>query len=99
KHTTGVQELLNKAVFEVLKMIVVYPVEDENKYTDHYGNVLPDALLMPSGSTAEDLARAIHTNLAKGMLYAVNARTKMRLKKDYALKDNDVIRIVSAAKE
>ncbi|MEM3405287.1 MAG: redox-regulated ATPase YchF [Candidatus Micrarchaeaceae archaeon] len=97
--TTGVQELLNKAVFEVLKMIVVYPVEDENKYTDHYGNVLPDALLLPRGSTAADLAMAIHTNLAKGMLYAVNARTKMRLKKDYVLKDNDVIRIVSAAKE
>ena len=32
------------------------------------------------------------------MLYAVDARKKMRLGKDYELKDNDVIKIVSAAR-
>ena len=39
----------------MLDNIVVYPVEDENKYTDHFGNVLPDAVLMKKGSTALDL--------------------------------------------
>lgn len=95
---TNVQDLLNRAVFELLDLIVVYPVEDEHKYTDHTGNVLPDAILIKRGSTAHQLAEKIHTDIAKGMLYAVDARTKMRLAKDYALKDNDVIRIVSSAK-
>jgi ribosome-binding ATPase YchF (GTP1/OBG family) len=44
------------------------------------------------------LAEAIHTDLAAKMLYAFDAKKKLKLAKDYVLKDNDVIRIVSAAK-
>ena len=95
---SDVQETVNRAVFGLLDNIVVYPVEDENKFTDHFGNVLPDAILMRTGSTALDLAATIHTDIAKNMLYAVDARSKRRLGKDYVLKNNDVIRIVSAAK-
>ena len=95
---TGVQDLINTAVFKVLDNVVVYPVEDENKYTDHFGNVLPDAILMRRGSRALDLAGRIHTDLARSMLYAVDAKKKMRLGKDYELRDDDVIKIVSAAK-
>ena len=98
KNGTNVQELLNRATFGLLDNIVVYPVEDENKYTDHFGNVLPDGILIKKGSTALNLAERIHTNIAKGMLYAVDARTKKRLSKEYVLQDNDVIKIVSAAK-
>ncbi|MDE1810660.1 MAG: redox-regulated ATPase YchF [Candidatus Micrarchaeota archaeon] len=95
---TNVQELLNSAVFGTLGNIVVYPVEDEGKYCDHSGNVLPDAILMKSGSTAIELAEKIHTDIAKNMLYAVDARNKKRLAKNYPLQDGDVIRIVSAAR-
>ena len=95
---TGVPELLNAAVFGVLDNIVVYPVEDETHYSDHSGNVLPDAILMKEGSTAYDLAAKIHTDIAKGMKYAIDARTKMRVQKEYALKDGDVIKIVSITK-
>ncbi|MFP3278854.1 MAG: redox-regulated ATPase YchF [Candidatus Micrarchaeota archaeon] len=95
---TGVQQLINSVVFNLLKMIVVYPVEDENKYTDHYGNVLPDAFLVKEGTTAIELAEKIHTSLAKNMIYAVDAKKKMRVPKDYKLKDNDVIKFVSTAK-
>ena len=95
---TGVQQLINSVVFNLLKMIVVYPVEDENKYTDHYGNVLPDAFLVKEGTTAIELAEKIHTSLAKNMLYAVDAKKKIRVPKDYRLKDNDVIKFVSTAK-
>ncbi|MFP3215643.1 MAG: redox-regulated ATPase YchF, partial [Candidatus Micrarchaeota archaeon] len=91
---TGVQQLINSVVFNLLKMIVVYPVEDENKYTDHYGNVLPDAFLVKEGTTAIELAEKIHTSLAKNMIYAVDAKKKMRVPKDYKLKDNDVIKFV-----
>jgi len=95
---TGVQQLINSVVFNLLKMIVVYPVEDENKYTDHYGNVLPDAFLVKEGTTALELAEKIHTSLAKNMLYGVDAKKKIRVPKDYRLKDNDVIKFVSTAK-
>ena len=95
---TGIQELVNEAVFEVAGKIVAYPVENENKYTDHSGNVLPDALLLDKGSTTMDLARVIHTDIADHMLYAIDARTKGRLGKDHTLKDNDVVKIVSAAR-
>jgi ribosome-binding ATPase YchF (GTP1/OBG family) len=95
---TGINELFEKLVFGVLKMVVVYPVEDENKFTDHFGNVLPDAILVKDGSTALELAAKIHTDLARNMLYAIDAKRKTRLAKEYVLKDNDVIRIVSAAK-
>ncbi len=98
RNGTGVQEILNKAYFEVLDNIVVYPVEDENRYTDHFGNVLPDAILMKRGATALDLAERIHTDIAKRMLYAVDARKKVRLSKDYKLNDNDIIKIVTSGR-
>jgi hypothetical protein len=96
--TTGVQELINEAVFGAAKCIVVYPVENESKYSDHFDNVLPDAILMEEGSTAMDLASKIHTDIAKNMLYAIDAKRKIRITKDYRLKDGDVIKIVSAAR-
>ncbi len=97
-HGTGMQRALDSTVFNVLDNIVVYPVEDENKYTDHFGNVLPDAILLKKGSTALDLAVAIHTDLAKHMLYAVDAIRRMRIGKEQELHDGDVVKIVSAAK-
>ncbi len=95
--STGVQELLNRAVFKILKLITVYPVEDHHKYTDHKGNVLPDAYLVEEGTTARQLAYMIHTDLGKTFLYAINAKTGERVGEDYVLKDNDVIKIVAAA--
>jgi ribosome-binding ATPase len=95
--STGVQEAINTAIFSSLKFIVVYPVEDELKLVDKKGNVLPDAHLLPVNSTPRDLAEKIHAEIGKGFLYAIDARSKMRLGADYKLKSNDVIKIVSAA--
>ncbi|MEZ0393919.1 MAG: redox-regulated ATPase YchF [Desulfurococcaceae archaeon] len=94
--STGVQQLLNRAVFEVLGLITVYPVEDANKFTDHSGNVLPDAFLVPKGTTARELAYMVHTDLGEGFLYAINAATKERVGEGYVLNDGDVIKVVSA---
>jgi ribosome-binding ATPase YchF (GTP1/OBG family) len=80
-----------------LKFIVVYPVEDEVRLTDKKGNVLPDARLVPQYSTAKDLARLIHEDLAKGFLYAIDVRTKHQLGAEHKLKNNDIIKIVSAS--
>ncbi len=95
---TGVQQAINRAVFELLDMIIVYPVEDENHYCNKQGDVLPDAFLMRNGSTPHDLAFQVHTDIGKGFLYAVDARTKMRIKENHVLKNGDIIKIVSAAK-
>jgi len=93
---SGVQELINGAAFDLLDLIVVYPVEDEGKFADHFGNVLPDAVLLKRGSTALDLAAKIHTDLAQHFICAINARTRMRVGKEHVLKKGDVIKIVSS---
>ncbi len=94
---TGVQFALNVAVFKLLKMSTVYPVYDPKTLTDKDGNVLPDVHLMPSGSTIADLAREVHTALAKGLLYGIDCRDGIRLPASYKLRDRDVISLVSAS--
>ncbi len=94
--STGVQQVLDKIVFEVLGLIAVYPVEDVKNYCDHNNLVLPDVYLVPKGTTARQLAYMIHTDLGDGFIYAVDGRTKQRLAENYELKDGDVIKIVSA---
>jgi len=95
---TGVQFAINVAIFKLLKMNAVYPVYDPQKLSDHHGNVLPDVFLMPDGATVEDLAREVHSELVKGLLYAIDARTGLRLPANYKLKDRDVLSIVSTTK-
>ncbi|GBC69475.1 Ribosome-binding ATPase YchF [archaeon HR01] len=95
---TGVQFAINVSVFKLLGMSAVYPISDTVKLSDKSGNVLPDVFLMPPGSTVRDLARTVHTELEKGLLYAVDVRTGLRLPGDYKLKDRDVLSIVSATR-
>ncbi len=92
---TGVQQCINRAVFDLLDYIVLYPVEDENKFTDRKGVILPDAFLMKRGSTAHDLAYRVHSDIGESFLFAIDAKSKMRLGEKYELKDGDVIKIVS----
>lgn len=96
--STGVQEAINTAFFKLLNMITVYPVEDLEHLSDHMGRVLPDAYLVPYGTTARQLAYIIHTELGEGFIFAVEAREKKRLGEDYVLRDRDVVSIVSARK-
>ena len=93
--STGIQEALNKAVYELLDQIAVYPVEDEHKFSDHKGNVLPDALLIPKGSTPRDMAYCIHTDIGDGFTHAIDARKNMRIASDQELKQGDIISIIS----
>ena len=95
--STGVQQAIDAATFDLLKQIVVYPVEDENKFANHYGQVLPDAILLPQGAGAYDLAAKIHTDLAKAFVCGVDARTKRKLGRETPLKSGDIVRIVAKA--
>jgi len=94
---TGVQECLEKMVFEILDLIVIYPVEDETKWTDKDGKVLPDAYLMPRNSTARDLAYKVHTDFGENFIRAIDAKTHMTIGASHVLNDGDVIKIVARA--
>ena len=93
---TGVQEGLNRAFFELLQMVAVYPVEDVERLSDHHARVLPDVYLVPFGTTMKELAYLIHSELGEGFIYGLDVRTKRRLGEDYVLRDRDVVRIYSA---
>lgn len=93
---TGVQFALNVAVFKLLRMNAVYPVSDPRKLTDSRGRVLPDVFLVPDGMTVKEFAGLIHSELARGLLYAIDARTGLHLPVDYKVKDRDVLSLVSA---
>lgn len=92
---TGVQEALEKVVNGTLDLIAAYPVEDEHKWSDRKGAVLPNVFLLRKGSTPMDLAAHVHTDLAKNFISAVDAKRRLRVGKDYILNDGDVIKIVS----
>ncbi|MCL1970930.1 MAG: redox-regulated ATPase YchF [Candidatus Bathyarchaeota archaeon] len=97
-NSTGIQEAINTAYFKMLDMITIYPVEDPEHLTNHNGQVLPDAYLVPNGITAHQFAYIIHTELGENFIYAIDARNKRRIGEDAVLKDRDVISIVSAKK-
>ena len=96
---TGVQAIINRVVFDLLDYVVAYPVEDEHKYSDASGRILPDAFLLKNGSTARDLAFAVHSDIGESFLYAVDARTKRRLGEKYALRNNDIIKVVYSSRK
>ena len=95
---TGVQAALDAAVYDLLDMLTVYPVQDAGKWTDGQGNVLPDAFLMRQGATPRDLAYAVHSDIGDGYLHAVDARENRQVSDDYELEEGDVVKIVSTAK-
>ena len=96
---TGVQFAINVAVFKLLKMNSIYPVANEKNLSDKKGRVLPDLLLLKDGATIKDLAKEIHSDLTKGLLYGKDLRYNLRLPIDYQLRDRDVVSIISAAKK
>ncbi|MGQ4892024.1 MAG: redox-regulated ATPase YchF [Candidatus Njordarchaeia archaeon] len=96
--STGVQEVINKSVFDIGNMVAVYPVEDVTKLSDKKGNVLPDVFLVKKGTTVKEFAAKIHSDLAKTFLYAIDVRTKRKIGEDYEVKHRDVIKIVAAAR-
>ncbi len=96
---TGVQFAINIAVFKLLKMNSIYPVANDKTLADRKGRILPDLILLKDGATVKDLAREIHTDLTKGLLYAKDLRYNLRLPVDYQLRDRDVVSLINASKK
>lgn len=93
KFGSGVQEVLNSAVFDKLRYMAIYP--GGSNLADKEGNVIPDCFLMPPGTTALDFAYKLHTDLGKNFIRAIDIKEKKTVGKDYLLKNCDVIEIVS----
>ena len=92
--STGVQEVLDKAVFELLGCVAIYP-GGVSKLEDSEGRCLPDCFLMPPKTTALDFAYKLHTDLGKNFICAKDVKTKKTVGKDYLLQNRDVIEIVA----
>lgn len=91
---TGVQQVLDYVVFNMLSLIAVFPVSN-NKLSDQKGNILPDCFLVPNGITALEFAYKVHTDLGKNFIRAVDIKTKQIIGKEHKLKHLDIIEIVS----
>jgi len=92
--STGVQKVLNSAVFDLLRYVAVFP-GGVNKLEDSEGRVLPDCFLMPPQSTALDFAYRLHTDFGKNFIRAIDVKTKMTIGKEHLLKHRDVIEIIA----
>ncbi len=92
--STGVQQTLDKAVFDLLGYVAVYP-GGVSKLEDSEGRCLPDCFLMPPKSTALDFAYKLHTDLGKNFICAKDVKTKKTVGKEYILKHRDVVEVVS----
>jgi hypothetical protein len=94
EYGTGVQQVLNSAVFDFLKYIAIFPAS-ATKLADSKGNILPDCFLMPPETTALDFAYSLHTDFGKNFIKAIDARTKMAWGKEHKLKHRDGLEIVT----
>ena len=91
--STGVQDVLNKSIFEMLGYLAIYPAG--SKLADSKGNILPDCFLMPPGSTALDFAFRLHSDIGKNFVKAISIKTKKAVGKDYELKNGDGLEILT----
>lgn len=89
----GLVGLLSKVVFEQLSRIVAYPVQDETHWVDGDGKTLPDAILVPRGTTAQRLAFHVHSDLGEGFVRAIDSKSGMVIGADYEISDGDVVSI------
>jgi hypothetical protein len=93
-QSTGVQQVLDDAVYKLLKYIAVYPVATP-KLTDKDNNLLPDCFLVPENTTALEFAFKVHTDIGNNFIKAIDLKTKQVIGKEHQLKHRDVIEIVT----
>jgi len=91
--SAGVQDVLDKTVFEALGYIAVFPAGTK-KLADSEGRILPDCILMPKGSTALDFAFKLHTDMGNGFIRAIDVKKNLMVGKEHILRNRDAIEIV-----
>ncbi|EMA58507.1 redox-regulated ATPase YchF [Halorubrum kocurii] len=90
---TGVQGALEAAVFDVLGCIAVFP-GSANGSKDEKG-VFRDCFILPEGSTTEDFAFHIHSDIGEGLLHGTDCRSGRQVGAAHELSHRDVIELVS----
>ncbi len=93
-HSTGIQDVLNAAVFNLLGYMAIHP-GGVSKLEDSEGRVIPDCFLMPPKTTALSFAFRLHTDFGNKFICAKDVRTKMTVGKDHPLKHLDIVEIVA----
>ncbi|MEM4244778.1 MAG: redox-regulated ATPase YchF [Candidatus Nanoarchaeia archaeon] len=93
--STGIQNVLNYAVFELLNYIAIFPVANSH-LTDKDNRILPDCYLVPKDTTALDFAFRVHTDIGSNFVRAIDLKTKKVVGKDHKLQHMDVVEIVSS---
>ena len=94
---TGLAQLMDHVLFSMLNRMVVYPVQDETRWVDGDGRVLPDALVVPQQTQAKPLAYLVHSDLGDGFIRGVDGRTKRVVGAEHELNDGDVLKIHAKA--
>ena len=94
--STGVQEILNIAVFDLLKYKAIFP-GGVNNLVDSQGRCLPDCFLLPEKATALDFAFKLHSDFGNNFVKAIDVKTKRTLGREHLLKHRDVIEIKTTA--
>ena len=89
---TGVQSALETALFDELDAIAVFP--GARKPQDD-GTFLQDCFVLPGGSTAEEFAYFLHTDIGDGFLHAHDVRSGRQVGADTELSHRDVVEITT----
>jgi hypothetical protein len=90
---TGVQEVLETALFDVMGAIAVFP-GSANGTSDSEG-VFRDCFILPEESTTEDFAYHLHSDIGDGLLHGIDCRSNRQVGSDHELDHRDVVEIVS----
>ncbi|MBT4935518.1 redox-regulated ATPase YchF [Candidatus Woesearchaeota archaeon] len=93
-QSTGVQDVIDKAVFELLEYMAIFP-GGVTKLEDSEGRCLPDCFMMPPNTTALDFAYKLHSDFGKNFIRAIDVRTKRTVGKEHLLQHRDVVEIVA----
>ena len=89
---SGVQRVIETALFEELDAVAVFP--GARKPQDD-GTFLQDCFVLPGGSTAEEFAYFLHTDIGEGFLHAHDVRSGRQIGADTELAHRDVIEITT----
>ena len=92
-NNTGVSTIIDTVLFAELDHIVVYPVQDENQWTDSEGKVLPDAFVVPNNIHAKNLAYKVHSDIGDGFIRGTDGRSRRTVGSEHELVDGDVLKI------
>ena len=89
---TGVQSALETALFERFGAIAVFP---GNGSPRDDGTFLQDCFVLPEGSTAEEFAYFLHSDIGEGFLHGHDARSGRQIGADHELDHRDVVEITT----